>query len=217
MDRYNSVNNTKNDFRIAFWKLYERNPVEKISVSELCRVAGYNRTTFYVYYDNIHDLLHRCVEDMVLPLEKHIGGLQRVGARENKGALERLYMTVLKTNEKRIRLLIERHQLYILENRVKELIKPVLYEMHAGGSLSPCALDYILEYELAAVFGVIAKWFHNQDMTEQSIIGLLIDCSRNGVINLLNENGRFEDDEEKAAQDKAVLDKIIEELEAQEG
>ncbi|MCR5134651.1 MAG: hypothetical protein K6B12_03355 [Clostridiales bacterium] len=215
MDRYNSVNNTKNDFRIAFWKLYERNPVEKISVSELCRVAGYNRTTFYVYYDNIYDLLHRCIEEMIRPLETHLGGLQRFCAKEDKGVLERLYMTILKTNEKRIRLLIERHQLYILENRVKELIKPILYAMHDGSTLSSCDLDYILEYELAAVFGVIAKWFRDQDMTDQEIICLLIDCSQTGVINLLNENNVVEDSEIRAAQDKAILDKIIEELEAQ--
>ena len=215
MDRYNSVNNTKNDFRIAFWKLYERNPVEKISVSELCRVAGYNRTTFYVYYDNIYDLLHRCIEEMIRPLETHLGGLQRLCSREEKGVLERLYMTVLKTNEKRIRLLIERHQLYILENRVKELIKPILYTMHDGGTLSSCDLDYILEYELAAVFGVIAKWFRDQDITDQEIIRLLIDCSQTGVINLLNENNVVEDSEIRAAQDRAILDKIIEELEAQ--
>ena len=77
MDRYNSVNNTKNDFRIAFWKLYKRNSVEKISVSELCRVAGYNRTTFYVYYDNIHDLLLRCIEEMLRPMNCRLSACRR--------------------------------------------------------------------------------------------------------------------------------------------
>lgn len=214
MDRYNSVNNTKNDFRIAFWKLYQRYPIEKISVSELCRVAGYNRTTFYVYYDNIFDLLNRCIEEMIRPLEEHVSELQRIGSPEHRGILERLYMTILKTNEKRIRMLIEHHQLYILEDKVKAIMKPVLSEMLAHKSMSERDIDYMLEYQLAAGFGVIAKWFHEQDMSDQEIIHLLLECSRIGVINLLSTGDPA--DTEQADEDKEILSQIISELEAQE-
>jgi len=216
MDRYNSVNNTKNDFRIAFWKLYLRYPIEKISVSELCRVAGYNRTTFYVYYDNIYDILHRCIEEMLLPLEEHVNELEHLDAPEEKGILERLYMAILKTNEKRIRLLIERHQLYILEDKVKEILKPVLCAMYTGNTLSEKEIDYLLEYQLAASFGVIAKWFHSQDMTDQEITRLLIECSMTGAVNILNSGMTMEGPEAKTTRNKEILSRIISELETQE-
>lgn len=214
MDRYNSVNNTKNDFRIAFWKLYQRYPIEKISVSELCRVAGYNRTTFYVYYDNIFDLLNKCIEEMVRPLEEHVDELQHLDAPEDKGILERLYMTILKTNEKRIRLLIEHHQLYILEDRVKAVMKPVLCEMFADNTLSTRDIDYMLEYQLTAGFGVIAKWFHAQDMTDQEIINLLVECAQTGVVNLISKEHLTGG--EIPEEDKRIVDQIISELEAQQ-
>ena len=213
MDRYNSVNNTKNDFRIAFWKLYQRNPVEKISVSELCRVAGYNRTTFYVYYDNIHDLLSRCIDEMIRPLEEHAGELQHIEAPENNEVIGRLYMTILKANEKRIRLLIEHHQLYILEEKVKEIIKPVLYKMYRGESTPDSYFDYMLEYQMAAVFGVIAKWFDAQDLTEQEIVELLIDCSQCGIAHLFHKN--IATGQEESAKDERLLDQIITKLEVQ--
>ena len=38
----------KAEFLTAFWKLYEKKELEKISIRELCQTAGYNRTTFYV-------------------------------------------------------------------------------------------------------------------------------------------------------------------------
>ena len=216
MDRYNSVNNTKKDFRIAFWKLYQRYPIEKISVSELCRVAGYNRTTFYVYYDNIYDLLNRCIEEMIRPLKEHASELERINAPEEKGILERLYMTILRTNEKGIRLLIEHHQLYILEDKVKEILKPVLCTLYAGNSLSDRDIDYLLEYQLAASFGVISKWFHSQDLADQEITRLLIDCSMTGAGTILNSGMKPEDPKAKAAHNKEILTRIISELEAPE-
>ncbi len=216
MDRYNSVNNTKNDFRIAFWKLYQRYPIEKISVSELCRVAGYNRTTFYVYYDNIYDILHWCIEEMLLPLEEHVSELEHLDAPEEKGILERLYMAILKTNEKRIRLLIERHQLYILEDKVKEVLEPVLRTMYTGNTLSEKEIDYLLEYQLAASFGVIARWFHSQDLTDQEITHLLIECSMAGPVNIINSGITVEEPEVKTTRNNEILSRIISELETQE-
>lgn len=216
MDRYNSVNNTKNDFRIAFWKLYQRSPIEKISVSELCRVAGYNRTTFYVYYDNIYDLLLRCIDEMLRPLEEHLGELHRMGAPEEKGSLERLYMTILRTNEKHIHLLIQRHQLYLLEDRVKAIMKPVLSGMYAGNALSNRDLDYILEYQLDAGLGIIAKWFHAQDMSDQEVIHLLIRCSQNGVVSLLSSGDPEQAASNAAARNQEILTRIISDLESQE-
>ena len=49
----------------AFIKLSEKKPVNKISVSEICNVAGYNRSTFYQYFNDTHHLLS-CIEDDLL-------------------------------------------------------------------------------------------------------------------------------------------------------
>lgn len=215
MDRYNSVNNTKNDFRIAFWKLYQRLPIEKISVSELCRVAGYNRTTFYVYYDNIYDLLNRCIEEMIRPIEQHVTELSQLGAQSDKGVLERLYLTILKTHEKRIHLLIEHHQLYLLEDKVKTLIKPALRSAFAQQDLSERDIDYMLEYQLAAGFGVVSKWFHDQDMTDEEIVKLLVTCSQQGVVNMLHSKEDISPDASSADSEQAFIDKIIGEIQAQ--
>ena len=62
----------KAEFLTAFWKLYERNEIEKISIRELCQAAGYNRTTFYVYYDDIYDLLDKAIESIFLPIREEI-------------------------------------------------------------------------------------------------------------------------------------------------
>ena len=56
---------TKNNLRIAFWSLYAQKPIEKISIKEITELAGYNRGTFYLYYNDVYDLLHQIEEEIL--------------------------------------------------------------------------------------------------------------------------------------------------------
>lgn len=50
---------TKACLREAFWTLYTKKPIEKISIKEITDLAGYNRGTFYLYYKDVYDLFLR--------------------------------------------------------------------------------------------------------------------------------------------------------------
>ena len=56
---------TKNNQRSAFWSLYAQKPIEKISIKEITELAGYNRGTFYLYYNDVYDLLHQIEEEIL--------------------------------------------------------------------------------------------------------------------------------------------------------
>lgn len=56
---------TKNNLRIAFWSLYAQKPIEKISIKEITELAGYNRGTFYLYYNDVYDLLDQIEEEIL--------------------------------------------------------------------------------------------------------------------------------------------------------
>ncbi|MCD7750028.1 MAG: TetR/AcrR family transcriptional regulator [Oscillospiraceae bacterium] len=47
---------TRQRFLEAFWSLVREKPVAKISVSELTKRAGYNRSTFYEYFLDTDEL-----------------------------------------------------------------------------------------------------------------------------------------------------------------
>ena len=49
----------------AFWKLLKDKSADKMTVSEIARVAGYNRSTFYEYFFDVPDVLQQ-VEDGIL-------------------------------------------------------------------------------------------------------------------------------------------------------
>lgn len=48
---------TRRALKEAFCRLYIDKPLNKIAIKEVCRIAGYNRSTFYQYYLDLDDLL----------------------------------------------------------------------------------------------------------------------------------------------------------------
>lgn len=63
--RTEATEQTRANLRQAFWELYARKPLERISVREITDRAGYNRATFYLHYHDVYELLHE-IEDTVL-------------------------------------------------------------------------------------------------------------------------------------------------------
>lgn len=48
---------TKQALKEAFCRLFVKKTINKISITEVCRLAGYNRSTFYQYYMDLDDIL----------------------------------------------------------------------------------------------------------------------------------------------------------------
>ena len=56
---------TKKMIKDAYLELLEHNSSEKISVTDICKAADVNRSTFYMYYENTI-ILHQEIENDVL-------------------------------------------------------------------------------------------------------------------------------------------------------
>lgn len=60
---------TKQMLQTAFLALLAEKPVQAISVKELCDAAGVNRSTFYLHYKDIYDLLEQMQGQMLAEIE----------------------------------------------------------------------------------------------------------------------------------------------------
>lgn len=71
------IEKTKRKLISAFLTLLEETPLEEMTVSQLCREAGINRTTFYKYYSVPQDLADQCLASFLdrmlseVHIEKH--------------------------------------------------------------------------------------------------------------------------------------------------
>ena len=57
--------NTAVRFNKALLSLLEKKPFEYVTISELCKEAGVNRSTFYLHYENTADLLKEATAYML--------------------------------------------------------------------------------------------------------------------------------------------------------
>lgn len=64
---------SRNKIEAAFMELLQHNELNKISVTEICRSAGVNRTTFYANYLDVYDL----ADTVQKRLEEEVAGLCR--------------------------------------------------------------------------------------------------------------------------------------------
>jgi AcrR family transcriptional regulator len=63
---------TQSVIKEAFVKLYRKNPIGKITVTDICKIAEINRGTFYLHYHDPYDLLERITDDYCDRVISHI-------------------------------------------------------------------------------------------------------------------------------------------------
>ena len=73
----------------AFVELIQYQALDQISISQLCKKAGINRTTFYACYDNLHDIadsIRRELEDNMIAMYK-----EEIESRQSRSDYLRLF------------------------------------------------------------------------------------------------------------------------------
>ena len=68
--------------RKALTALLGQKPLQSISVTELCQLAGINRGTFYTHYTDIYDLMNRMEEEMLLEFQQALAPMLDAGEGE---------------------------------------------------------------------------------------------------------------------------------------
>lgn len=73
MDRENQrISLTKRLLKESLLRLMQEKEVDKINVTELCRLAGINRATFYRHYEIPRDVLLEIEKDLFLDLRRDV-------------------------------------------------------------------------------------------------------------------------------------------------
>lgn len=109
---------SKRVIREALYELMQEMPAHKITVTELCRRADVNRSTFYAFYNDIDDLRKQIVQqfyelqrgyiDRAAALLKTKGDITRLTVRDLQ-EISRIYLNTVKENKTVYRLIYNSH------------------------------------------------------------------------------------------------------------
>ena len=173
---------TKADLRQGFWRLYEKMPIEKITVARVCEEAGYNRATFYTHFRDIYDLLSSIESDMLskmlMCVERCLKSLSggKVAKTRAMGEVVLFY----ETNRTVIGPLLGEQKDPAFIECLKSELKPLwrTYVIGEDTGRSDAEIDLILESALSGSLTMIGQWIRKPaSITPTQLARLIYDTA----------------------------------------
>jgi len=152
---------TKQNLIDAFWTLYCEKRIEKITVKDITNRAGYNRGTFYEYFKDVYDVLEH-IENSLIPTLNELPPIL-IGA-EMRGMPMNAFFELYEKNNKYYSVLLGDSGDPAFASKLKNSIKPIIMQEFTNEpDVDQKELDYILEYTLSAMIGIMSYWFRQTD------------------------------------------------------
>lgn len=134
--------------------LQEGVPLEKLSIQKVATAAGLNRTTFYLHYEDMQDLLHKLMIEIVDELNIQVEMLMSREAMTEKAQLVK-FLDYLYT---------QRHYLLVLfkqadfEQHLFEAVKRIISvrREHIVGMSNKKRID--IDIKTASLVGIMMWW-----------------------------------------------------------
>lgn len=172
MAKYKEVSaKTRQNIMDAFWQIYCKKRIEKITVREITTKAGYNRGTFYEYFADVYDVLEQ-IEQSLLPDIEELPPitLESVDSAQSIDLFIKLYSH----SSAYYTVLLGDNGDPAFAAKIKKGIKTKL-KAHLGESGGmDLVLDYTLEYMLSAMIGILTHWFQSgENMPKEDLLKLI--------------------------------------------
>ena len=147
------IQKTKAAIKKAFLELRRKKPIEKITVTELSRLAEINKATFYLHYFDIYSLAEEIEDEVIDDILSDIQGLNKFleDPRKHASELFRAFM-----NKRRLLNSIfsgSRHGNFA--NKIEQRIKARLYAEFPG--LHSRQNDVVLTFIIQGTFYTVAE------------------------------------------------------------
>lgn len=151
---------TQKNFQDAFWILYTKQSIDKITVKDICNLAGYNRSTFYQYYADVYDVLHKFENQLLHEVDEFVEHLvEQANNLDASQALQAIFGIFERLN-KYITVLLGPHGDTEFTYKVVENLKPIWIKyFFRAEQYNPAEVDLLMEYYISGLLSMYQKWF----------------------------------------------------------
>jgi AcrR family transcriptional regulator len=175
----------------AFIEIYFDKDLEKITVGDIVRRAGYNRGTFYAYFRDVRDILDKSEDRMVSSISDMSESLVSALLDPDKARLEKLILSLVNMNRSAFLVLI----LKAGPETVAKLARFIVDKITAGNpGFSDEALEEMrqyLIYHFSAANGVLHYRYKKEGRFDvEAFVNFIFEIGKNGVITCLSRNMR---------------------------
>lgn len=156
----------------AFLDLLEKKDIEYITVKELCEAAGVNRSTFYLHYETIGDLLAESVQYMNEQFLEHMKLRTEVFvSRIQECSLDELYLVTppfltpyleyIAKNKRLFRTALKNSGSLGLDKIYSRMMEHVFIPILKRFQIAETDRNYILAFYIHGLMAIISEWLKN--------------------------------------------------------
>ncbi|MCR4840233.1 MAG: TetR/AcrR family transcriptional regulator [Lachnospiraceae bacterium] len=171
----------------ALISLLEKKEYELITIKEICGVAGVNRSTFYLHYDNVNDLLEESMEEVYRGFFGRFGSMhsEEMVIREMtadelffiKTKYLKPYLEFVKDNRKLFYVMYEKYDVLggekMYTNWFENLFGPILSKFGVSEEEKPL----ILLFYINGLIAMVTHWVKTGcEMSIEDMIAVIQKC-----------------------------------------
>lgn len=172
----------------AFLELLERKDLEYISVKEICEKAGVNRSTFYLHYETIGDLLEESIQYVIDDFVSHYNiKTEAFISKINDCPINELFLLTpqylspflgyIKNNKKLFLTVRKNAGSFKLENAYADMSRYVLSPILERVQKPVEDRKYMIAYYIHGLMAIVSEWIKNDCAdSEDHIISVMQDC-----------------------------------------
>ena len=177
----------------AFLSILEKKDFAYITVKEICEAAKVNRSTFYLHYETIGDLLAESVEYMnkqFLTYMQRDSDKESFVAQVHNRPIEELYLitpeylmpylSYIKEHQRMFRTVLDNAAALGLGNSYAGLMQYVLVPIMDRYEVAEKDRTYIMTFYIHGLMAIITEWLQNDcNDSIEHIIAVMQRCVRN--------------------------------------
>ena len=163
----------------AFWSLYRQRKIEHITIQDITDKAGYTRSTFYEYFQDIYDVLNQ-LEEALLEYQK-----EQVLKSLESGPNDNLVQNLAEVYESKgdyLSILLSENGDPHFAQKMKAIMRPALVKA-LGMSEKDIHTAYIFEFGLSALIGTLTYWYNTKkEIPAKELVGLMSSMLATGIV-----------------------------------
>ncbi|PKN98811.1 MAG: TetR/AcrR family transcriptional regulator [Chloroflexi bacterium HGW-Chloroflexi-4] len=175
---------TRQNLIEAFWSFYTTKRIDKITVKEITNKAGYNRGTFYEYFQDVYEVLE-VIENFSLPTLDELPPL--VDENPNSPAFINSFMALYQKKYKYYNHLLGDNGDPAFQRKLKDSLKSsIILALKNKEEIDLEEIDIMLEYILSGMIGILIYMFQQKpNLSEEKIISLQYTLMQGDMVNKL--------------------------------
>lgn len=174
--------NTAKKMNEALLSLLEKKAFEYITIKDVCKEANVNRSTFYLHYDNLNDLLEEVISNANADFYEAFSFAQSKDVASSD--LDELnfindtyllpYLEFVKEHKKIYREIKNEPSLFRADAHEKEIYHDIVVRILSRFGIDDKRKEYVFGFFTSGIQSIVARWLSNDcDLDVQEVANLI--------------------------------------------